>query len=172
MSNRTRTTVLYIITALAMAVILFGAATAHGGENPCGNHGNNCCTNDGGSSFVSVAVECNDFCSSTASAVAVAVSECEAKASAACFQVCRPEVINAAVAGAFSVATAECEAAAAAQCAQQCGIQVANATASATAACAQSCVASCSEPICLNSRKKSKTIAGVQYTVTICREVK
>ena len=61
-------------------------------ENPCGNHGNHCCTDDGGQTFVAVDQECSAFCESTAVAVAVAVSECGAY----CAQDCGEQIALAA----------------------------------------------------------------------------
>lgn len=145
--------------------------------NPCGNHGNNCCTEDAGSTFVSVSDTCEAFCSSTSFAVSVAVSECEAKASASCKQECGDAValavndceakataacrtdadafaaavsksVSVAVAAAEANALANCQSDAALACSQECGIQVANAVAKSTAECAQTC----SVPLCLKWR--------------------
>ena len=73
-----------------IAAVLMGSSIAAANENanPCGNNGNNCCTDDGGISYEGVPETCEVFCSSTAVAVNVAVSSCSATAAAACAQIC------------------------------------------------------------------------------------
>lgn len=80
-----------IVFAVLVALCGPGAPVQAGGgdENPCGNHGNHCCTDDGGSSFVSTIAECESFCSSTAQACAVAVSECSAQCAQTCVNECK-----------------------------------------------------------------------------------
>lgn len=110
--------------SFALLLCLAVAAPAFANEeNPCGNHGNNCCTEDGGESYQSVTTTCESFCSSTATAVAVAVSE----AAATCSQTCAVQV---------GASTASC------------ATQIEAAVTNATASCAQTC----STPICLKWR--------------------
>lgn len=113
--------------ALLLCLAFVAPAFATNEENPCGNHGNNCCTEDGGESYQSVAVTCQSFCESTAVAVAVAVSEAAATCSAECSQTCGSQV-------AASVAA--------------CSTQIDAAVTNATANCAQTC----STPVCLKWR--------------------
>jgi hypothetical protein len=100
--------------AILIAVAAFALATptfAGENSNPCGNHGNHCCTDDGGDSYTSVETECKAFCTSTAEAVASAVSECEANAAASCSQTIGDTVANAvasAVANCASTASNIC----------------------------------------------------------------
>lgn len=87
--------------------------------NPCGNHGNNCCTEDGGQSFVSVEDTCTQvvnanptaYCSSFAGALAAAVSESRANA------ICGDATANCNGGTAFSLAVLK-------QTCTQVGIQV------------------------------------------------
>lgn len=94
--------ILCAVSALALAAPSF-AHEGNDNENPCGNHGNNCCTDDGGETYTSVESTCSSFCESTATAVSVAVSECESKAAATCSQTCGEQL-----AVAVSSATAAC----------------------------------------------------------------
>jgi hypothetical protein len=153
--------ILCTVTAFALATPVF--ANGDHESNPCGNHGNHCCTDDGGDSYDSVENTCTNFCESTAVAVSVAVSECEAKASATCKQECGD-------AAAFAVAKAksECESEAAAQCAQECGIQTASAVAAAVANCAQTASNICNVPTCLKWRIRYNS--NGQPVARICKK--
>lgn len=78
------------LIGLALTSLLTTTALAGGNHesNPCGNHGNHCCTDDGGESYVSVENECESFCSSVSQAVATAVSEAAATCSQSCVNNC------------------------------------------------------------------------------------
>ena len=67
----------FLCLLIGVAQIAFGSSDA----NPCGNHGNHCCTNDGGETYDSVEATCDAFCSSTAEAVVTATSACAAQCS-------------------------------------------------------------------------------------------
>jgi len=158
-----------VVLALVLALLGPGISAQANEENPCGNHGNGCCTDDAGETFVSVAQTCEAFCSSTAVAVSVAVSECAATCSAEATSICE---------GAISVAVSECEAKAyarssadAAAYALSLAKAVSVSVSDATAACAQTCVNECKVPICLDQKTKTRTINGVTYKTTRCRVV-
>lgn len=78
----------------ATLALVSPALATNEGENPCGNHGNNCCTDNGGESYQSVETTCQSFCESTAVAVAVAVSEASAEAASTCSQTCAATCSN------------------------------------------------------------------------------
>jgi hypothetical protein len=94
---------LVILAFVAAAFVAPAFATEHGGENPCGEHGQHCCTDDGGATYVGVEQECNSVCND----VAFALSCCQSAAAASCEQSCGEQ-------------TAQAVAAAVASCSETC----------------------------------------------------
>lgn len=130
-----------IIGVIAVNPVIVGVSFASE-ANPCGNHGNHCCTDDGGESYQStestcaVAVSANPqaYCEAYATAIAAATSESRALA------ICGDAVsfCQGGTAFALSCVKQSCETAVS---------QAATATQTCTNACGDM-TATCSCPVC------------------------